>query len=179
MAALAADHQQEGVMSLSDLTHGSFSGFAAGFGKNPAASAHYATFLTLGIAFLAAPVLVVAALVRLLDLPQPLLFPMSVGILVVDLYLAARLSHLWAYVAGTGRLPRRAMWRLPAGMAWKLAAVLLLAPWPFDIAFAVLGPQAHVYLQVPVMLLAALAAMAGVAVMAMILAEAWRLARRA
>ncbi len=165
-------------MSLSDLTHGSFGGFAAGFGKNPASSARYATFLTLGIAILAAPVLVVMALTRLLDLPQPLLFPMSVGILVVDLYLAARLSHLLAYVVGTGRLPRRAMWRLPAGMAWKLAAVLLLAPWPFDIAFAVLGPQAHVYLQLPVLLLAALAAMAGIAIMAMILAEAWRLTRR-
>lgn len=166
-------------MSLSDLTHGTVSSFAAGFSKNPASSARYATFLTLGIALLAAPVVIVAALTRLLDLPQPLLFPMSVGILVVDLYLAARLSHLWAYVAGTGRLPRRAMWQLPAGMAWKLAVALLLAPWPFDIAFAVLGPQAHIYLQLPVLLLAALAAMAGVAVMAMILAEAWRLARRA
>ena len=166
-------------MSLSDLTHGAVGSFASSFSKNPASSARYATFLMLGIALLAAPVVLVAALTRLLGLPQPLLFPMSVGILVVDLYLAARLSHLLAYVASTGRLPRRAMWRLPAGMAWKLAAVLLLAPWPFDIAFAVLGPPAHVYLQVPALLLAALAAMAGVAIMAMILAEAWRLVRRA
>jgi hypothetical protein len=165
-------------MSLSDLTHGSFSGFAGAFSKGPASSARYATFVTLGIAILAAPVLLVAGLTRLLDLPQPLLFPMSVGILVVDLYLAARLSHLFGYVAGTGRLPRRAMWRLPAGMAWKLAVTLLLAPWPFDAAFAVLGPQPHVYLQVPVFLLAAAAAMAGVAVMAAILAEAYRLVRR-
>lgn len=163
-------------MSLSDLTHGSFNGF---FSKNPASSARYATFLTLGIAVLAAPVLLVAALTRLLDLPQPLLFPASVGILVVDLYLAARLSHLFAYVAGTGRLPRRAMWHLPAGMVWKQAVALLLAPWPFDIAFAVLGNQPHVYLQLPVFLLAAVATMAGIAVMASILAEAWRLARRA
>lgn len=165
-------------MSFSDLTQGSTNIFAASFAKNPPISVRYVTFFTLGIAIFAAPVLLVAALTRLLDLPQPLLFPMSVGILVVDLYLASRLSHLLAYVAATGRLPRRAMWRLPAGMAWKLAAVLLLAPWPFDIAFAVLGPQAHVYLQLPVLLLAALAAMAGITVMAMILAEAWRLARR-
>lgn len=163
-------------MSLSDLTHGSFSGFLA---KNPASSARYATFFTLGIGLLAAPILLVAVLMHALDLPQPLLFPVSVGILVVDLYLAARLSHLFAYVAGTGRLPRRAMWRLPPGMAWKLAVALLLAPWPFDIAFALLGAHPHVYLQLPVFLLAAVATMAGIAVMASILAEAYRLARRA
>lgn len=161
-------------MSIADFT----ADLTTHWGKNPATSARYATLFTLGVAILAAPILLVAALTRLLDLPQPLLFPTSVGILVVDLYLAARLSHLFAYVAGTGRLPRQALWRLPAGMAWKLAAVLLLAPWPFDAAFAVLGPQPHVYLQLPVFLLAAVAAMAGVAVMASILAEAYRLVRR-
>ena len=139
----------------------------------------YSAMLAFGLMVLATPVVLVLGLKALLDLPQPLFLPLGVGILAVDLYLAAWLSRLFADAPRSLRLPRRAAWRLPAGMGWKLAVALLIAPWPFDAAFAILGAQPQIYAQVIVLLLAAATALAAVAVLLMVPAEAWRLARPA
>ncbi|MFN4282791.1 MAG: hypothetical protein ACK4NA_09145 [Alphaproteobacteria bacterium] len=123
------------------------------------------------------PLVLVLGLKALLDLPQPLFLPLGVCVLAADLYLAAWLGRLFAETPRSLRLPQRAAWRLPAGMGWKLAVTLLLAPWPFDAAFALLGAQPHMLSQVIVLLLAAAAALAAVAVLLSVVAEAWRLTR--
>jgi len=139
----------------------------------------YGVIFAFSLIILATPLVLVLGLKALLDLPQPLFLPLGVGILAVDLYLAAWLGRLFADAPRSLRLPCPADWRLPAGMSWKLAVALLLAPWPFDVAFAVLGAQPQIYAQVVVLLLAAAAALAAVAVLLSVLAEAWRLAQPA
>ena len=170
-------------MSISDIGFGGgqrSSLFASVSDVHVAKTNVYGAMLAFGLMVLATPVILVLGLKALLDLPQPLFLPLGVGILAVDLYLAAWLSRLFADAPRSLRLPPRADWRLPAGMGWKLAVALLLAPWPFDAAFAVLGPQPQIHAQVIVLLLAAAAAaLAVVAVLLWVLAEAWRLARPA
>ncbi len=169
-------------MSISDIGFGGYQrgGLMGGLSQTHIAKTKvYGAMLAFGLTVLATPVLLVLGLKALLELPQPLFLPLGVGILAVDLYLAAWLSRLFADAPRRLRLPRLADWRLPAGMSWKLAVALLLAPWPFDAAFAVLGAQPQIYAQVIVLLLAAASALAAVAVLLMVLAEAWRLARPA
>jgi hypothetical protein len=160
----------------------SFSGLARASRGRPAASGVYRArtwlylaILAFGMSILAAPPVVVFGLQRLFDLPQPLFMPLSAAILAVDLYLAAWLSRLFA--AMPRRLPPRADWRLPAGMGWKLAVVLLIAPWPFNLAFVVAGDHPQIYLQLAVILLATAVALGCLAVLFAVLLEAWRLVR--
>ena len=64
-------------------------------------------------------------------------------------------------------------------MGWKLP-LALLAPWPFDAAFWLIGrfdaPPSGLA-QAPIFLLAAVAALAGVALLLALLTESWRLVR--
>jgi len=169
-------------MSISDIAFGGGRRDAVLVGLNGAQLVKtklYGTIFGFGMIILATPLVLVLGLKALLDLPQPLFLPLGVAILAVDLYLAAWLGRLFAETPRSLRLPRRAAWRLPAGMGWKLAVTLLLAPWPFDAAFALLGNQPDILSQVIVLLLAAAAALAAVAVLLSVLAEAWRMARPA
>lgn len=158
-------------MSFADLTASRL--------ELPRISSAYATTLFLGLAFAAAPLAIMTLAGDLLALPQPMLFPAGLAALVVALYLAARLTALLALAGATGRVPPLAAWRLPRAMGFKLAAALL-APWPFDAAFWLIGrfdapPSALA--QAPIFLLAAAAALAGVALLLALLAETWRLLR--
>jgi hypothetical protein len=163
-------------MSISDLSAGLGGGlgrFTSTRHQRHGKAGLYAPILAIGVAVLATPIALVAALTAAFDLPQPMLFPWTVSILVVDLCLAARLSGLLSQAAATGRMPGLPMWRLPVSLWIRFAAILLLAPWPFDIAFALIGDHAPIYLQVPVFFLAAVAAFGGIASMVSVLAEAF------
>lgn len=167
-------------MSISDIAFGGGQRDSLLSGLNGALLVKtklYGAISGFGLIVLATPLVLVLGLKALLDLPQPLFLPLGVAILAADLYLAAWLGRLFADSSRNLRLPQRAAWRLPAGMGWKLAVTLLLAPWPFDAAFALLGNQPDILSQVIVLLLAAAAALAAVAVLLSVLAEAWRLAR--
>lgn len=167
-------------MSISDLGFGGFGrngNWAAPSDIQRAKAKVYGTILSFGLIVLATPLALVLGLKALLDLPQPLFLPLGVGILAADLYLAAWMSRLFQSAPRSLRLPRARAWRLPAGMGWKLAVVLLVAPWPFDAALALLGDHPAIYAQLVVFLLAAAAALASIAVLLSVLAEAWKLAQ--
>lgn len=137
----------------------------------------YGAIFGFGLVVLATPAALALGLQALLHLPQPMFLPLGVAILAADLYLAVWLGRLFATAPRRLRLPRLADWRLPAGMGWKLAVILLAAPWPFDAAFALLGRHPQIHLQMIVLLLATAAALACLAVLLTVLAEAWRLLR--
>ncbi len=166
-------------MSISDLGFGAIgrNGFAGLNDIHVAKAKVYGSILGFGLIVLSTPLILVLGLKALLDLPQPLFLPLGVGILAADLYLAAWMSRLFAAAPRSLRLPRPAAWRLPAGMGWKLAVVLLVAPWPFDAALALLGDHPAIYAQLAVFLLAAAVALASIAVLLAVLAEAWKLAQ--
>lgn len=168
-------------MSISDLSFGAIgrNGSISLSDIHIAKAKVYGVILGFGMIVLATPLVLVLGLKALLDLPQPLFLPLGVGILAADLYLAAWMSRLFAAAPRSLRLPRPAAWRLPAGMGWKLAVVLLVAPWPFDAALALLGDHPAIHAQLVVFLLAAAAALAAVAVLLAVLAEAWRLVKAA
>ncbi|HEU0069990.1 MAG TPA: hypothetical protein VFS04_01725 [Alphaproteobacteria bacterium] len=166
-------------MSISDLGFGAIGrhGFAGLSDIHVAKAKVYSAILGFSLIVLATPLALVLGLKALLDLPQPLFLPLGVGILAADLYLAAWMSRLFAAAPRSLRLPRPAAWRLPAGIGWKLAVILLVAPWPFDAALALLGDHPAIYAQLAVFLLAAAVALASIAVLLAVLAEAWKLAQ--
>ncbi|MFN4282792.1 MAG: hypothetical protein ACK4NA_09150 [Alphaproteobacteria bacterium] len=136
----------------------------------------YGILLVKCIGLLLLPLALAAFIPASLELPEIWLVGLAAPAILLDFYLAARMSIFFPIAAIGGHVPMRDFWFFSKGYAWKLFLILAFAPWPISLALKLiewLASGQSLLLQVPLYVVAALLSFIGIAVLAIALSRAF------